>query len=109
MFRQKRYRAGLVFFLLLSCVSGMRGQEESTEPLPVKGVTSAAALESLKNAQRKNEDAFVIQDDLDGLIAPDGGGACASAAGIDVLQALRLMCGPGEVAESPQGGAVGIS
>jgi len=35
--------------------------------------------------------AFVVQQELDGLIREGGGGACASAAGIVLLQALRIM------------------
>lgn len=53
----------------------------------------AASLSALQEAQAKGADAFVVQDELDCLIREGGGGGCASAAGIDLLQALRLMAG----------------
>lgn len=53
----------------------------------------AAALFLMQKAQANGADAFVVQGTLDSLIREGGGGACASAAGIDVLQAARLMAG----------------
>jgi alkylation response protein AidB-like acyl-CoA dehydrogenase len=54
---------------------------------------ASAALSYLQEAQKKDENTFVIQSDINFLIAPDGGGACASAAAIDMLQTLRVMSG----------------
>jgi alkylation response protein AidB-like acyl-CoA dehydrogenase len=51
------------------------------------------ALSELQDLQTKNQDAFVIQSDLDELIAPGGGGACCSANSINLLQTLRKMLG----------------
>jgi alkylation response protein AidB-like acyl-CoA dehydrogenase len=53
----------------------------------------AGALSALQAAQLNSEDAFVPQGELDSLIHSGGGGACPSAAAIDVLQALRVMAG----------------
>lgn len=53
----------------------------------------SAALSALQEAQTRGDDAFVVQGELDCLIREGGGGGCASAAGIDLLQALRLMAG----------------
>jgi len=53
----------------------------------------STALSSLQKAQARNAGFFVLQRELDSLIREGGGGACASAAGIDLLQALRVMAG----------------
>ncbi|QDV73851.1 acyl-CoA dehydrogenase family protein [Botrimarina mediterranea] len=57
------------------------------------GGNSEAALLSLQDRQRRGDDAFVLQSDLNAVIRQGGGGACASAAAIDAVQALRLMAG----------------
>lgn len=54
---------------------------------------SSAALDLLQKQHAVGECGFVIQSELDELIAENGGGACASAAAIDALQSLRLMAG----------------
>lgn len=51
------------------------------------------ALSSLQKAHAADTNTLLIQRDLDFLIAADGGGACASAAGINLLQTLRVMTG----------------
>lgn len=51
------------------------------------------ALTALQEAYRRDESGFVAQGELDTLIQPDGGGACASAACVDLMQALRVMAG----------------
>lgn len=55
--------------------------------------TPSGALARLQKTQLADKGAFVVQDELDLLIDKDGGGACASAAGIDALQTLRVMAG----------------
>ncbi|MBO0696960.1 MAG: acyl-CoA/acyl-ACP dehydrogenase [Zavarzinella sp.] len=51
------------------------------------------ALNLLQRAHGPDEDAFVAQGELDPLIDPAGGGACASAVCADLMQALRVMAG----------------
>lgn len=75
----------------------------AADPASEKRVTSAApvkefenpssALSLLQSAQAKDGNTFVVQSELDCLIDETGGGACASAAGIDVLQCIRVMAG----------------
>jgi alkylation response protein AidB-like acyl-CoA dehydrogenase len=51
------------------------------------------ALATLQQAHDAAGDVFVVQNELDKLVREGGGGACASAAGIDLLQSLRAMAG----------------
>jgi alkylation response protein AidB-like acyl-CoA dehydrogenase len=60
---------------------------DAAEPSP------EAALTDLQTLQEQEKDAFVMQGELNPLIRQGGGGACASAAAIDAIQALRLMAG----------------
>lgn len=60
---------------------------------PGSNATATTALSTLQAEHAADATTFVIENELDGLIAKDGGGACASAAGIDALQCLRLMAG----------------
>lgn len=55
--------------------------------------TPDQALSHLQKAHASDSGAFVIQAELDSLIGEGGGGACASAACIDLLQALRVAIG----------------
>lgn len=55
--------------------------------------TPTQALTLLQRAHASDSPAFVVQAELDCLIAEDGGGACASAACIDLLQGLRVAIG----------------
>lgn len=56
-------------------------------------LSSPEAIDVLQDAHLQDQNTFVEQSELDSLIDKDGGGACASAAAIDVLQVLRLMAG----------------
>src|SRR5438094_201532 len=49
------------------------------------------ALTALQKSHARGGNTFIVQGELDGLIDEEGGGACASAAAIDVLQVLRAM------------------
>lgn len=51
------------------------------------------AIGMLQRADGKDGEVFVAQGELDSLIAKDGGGACPSAACIDLTQVLRVMAG----------------
>ena len=53
--------------------------------------TPASIFGRLRELHFKDDTTFVIQDELDRLIDKKGGGACASAVAIDLLQGLRLM------------------
>ncbi|HQR05670.1 MAG TPA: acyl-CoA dehydrogenase family protein [Gemmatales bacterium] len=68
--------------------------QDTTKPNPARPWENAATtLAELQKAEVRGESAFAIQDDFDPLIAEDGGGACATAAGIDAIQTLRVMSG----------------
>ena len=67
-------------------------QEAPASPSTVTQ-TSKLALDRLQKEHAADSNGFVLQEELDGLIGKDGGGACASAAAIDALQCLRLMAG----------------
>ncbi|MFO0851845.1 MAG: acyl-CoA dehydrogenase family protein [Gemmataceae bacterium] len=51
------------------------------------------AIAHLQAAHAKDGTVFVLQDELNPLIHKDGGGACATAAAVDALQAVRVMSG----------------
>ena len=63
-------------------------------PLAAKDYESpTVALDTVQAAHAKDASTFVLQNELDGLIDENGGGACASAVAIDLLQTLRVMSG----------------
>ncbi len=51
------------------------------------------ALALLQRTHGEDRSVFVVQDELDPLIREGGGGACASAVCIDLIQTLRVMSG----------------
>lgn len=87
--------ASLLTFTLSQASPGQERINEKPPPMAAaKGCEDpGAALSALQAAHLRTENAFIVQDDLEGLIDPQGGGACASAAGIDILQTLRFMSG----------------
>lgn len=64
---------------------------ESSARTEWKNPTQSLSL--LQNTHVADGSAFVVQSELDCLIAEGGGGACASAACIDLVQALRVSIG----------------
>lgn len=82
------------------------------EKTPISGASPAAAtvdshlpasaFSLLKQTHAKTGSTMVPMSELNCLIDKDGGGACASAAGINVLQALRVMCGESPLANPHQ-------
>jgi alkylation response protein AidB-like acyl-CoA dehydrogenase len=60
--------------------------------------SSESALSALQAVQEQGQEVFVVQHELDPVIRQGGGGACASAAAIDAIQALRLMAGQKPIA-----------
>lgn len=91
-------RPSLAAFALLS--AALCAAQDKTErlnqapPAVAKAAGSSnAALSALQGAHEIDGSTFVDQDDLDPLIPESGGGACASAAGIDAMQTLRVMAG----------------
>ncbi len=81
--RLRAWVTALLFFAGASYASDAAREHENP----------AVALGSLQRAQAQGASAFVIQGELNDLIQEGGGGACASAAAIDVLQTLRVMAG----------------
>src|SRR3954463_13012083 len=98
-------RVGLYTRLILSAVFFLKwtacspAQERATadnQALPAvarAAGSSGAALLALQRAHERDGSTFIDEGDLDPLIPESGGGACASAAGIDAMQALRVMAG----------------
>jgi hypothetical protein len=64
------------------------------------------AIQQLQKSHEQTKSTFVIQQELDTLIAPDGGGACPSAVAIDALQILRVV-GGNKPLENPHQAALG--
>jgi hypothetical protein len=69
-----------------------RGQKQPAVTAKVPHAPGEA-LAFLQAAHAKDGSTFVLQGELDALIQDGGGGACASAAGVDALQAFRVMAG----------------
>lgn len=67
------------------------GAVAAAEPVPAPVPTPSAIVGSLRELHVQGDGTFVVQDELDRLIDKKGGGACASAVAIDLLQALRVM------------------
>lgn len=66
----------------------------SSPALAESGLLSTeGAIEELVSRQSRGNDVLVVQSELDPIIRQGGGGACASSAAIDAVQALRLMAG----------------
>ena len=70
------------------------------QPAAVKVTTAQSkpiypedVFRNLRLAHADGASTFVFEKELDDLIDASGGGACASAAGINALQALRVMAG----------------
>ncbi len=55
--------------------------------------TPGEALSLLQQAHGTDGATFVVQEELDTLVDERGGGACATAAGIDAVQGLRVLAG----------------
>lgn len=95
----------LAWITVLSFVAaGTAGADENTKNTTASAVElrhPEQALSTLQVTQSAGESAFVVQGELDSLIREGGGGACASAVGIDALQALRIMAGQAPLA-NPQ-------
>lgn len=90
---ESRYRGGRAAVLVCSFILSLC-HSALGETRPVRdGKSASVALGELQERHTPAAPAFVVQDELDFLIANDGGGACPSAAAIDAVQALRLMSG----------------
>jgi alkylation response protein AidB-like acyl-CoA dehydrogenase len=78
-----------------ACLADDKADEGNQAPPAVAKAagSSRAALASLQRAHKEDGTTFIDEGDLDPLIPKSGGGACASAAGIDTMQTLRVMAG----------------
>ncbi|MFO0847133.1 MAG: acyl-CoA dehydrogenase family protein [Gemmataceae bacterium] len=92
-------RSNRVIVWTVVCLASLHGLASAQEK-PRAGQPAATdrqhpshALEILQRAHGAGDSPFVLQSELDPLIREGGGGACPSAAGIDALQALRVMAG----------------
>lgn len=70
-----------------------RPNEKSAATVVKDYENPGTALGLLQQAHGGDGSAFVAQDELDPLIHKDGGGACASAVCVDLMQVLRVMAG----------------
>lgn len=81
--------AGYVFIVFLWAVNRVSLADE-----PAAGpIVAGFAITALQHSHTDEAPSFVLQSELNDLIRDGGGGACASAAGIDALQTLRIMTG----------------
>ena len=80
---------GALWAVVLATATFVDARAETEQP----AVDATAALAGLQAEQNAGVDRFVPQEVLDPLISPDGGGACATAAAIDLLQGLRVVAG----------------
>lgn len=93
-------RYARLFICVVVTASATSGWSADDKPLPRANSDPAkdhqhptVALGVLQRSHGDDESPFVLQSELDPLIREDGGGACPSAAAIDVLQTLRVMAG----------------
>jgi alkylation response protein AidB-like acyl-CoA dehydrogenase len=92
----KRRFVTLVLCVALFGTSFAKEKNDANSSPPAQGMDweyPAFVLSAMQKSHATASDAFVVQQELDSLIREGGGGACASAAGIDLLQALRMMAG----------------
>jgi hypothetical protein len=83
------------------CLSADSDAANSPTEISENWHSPAFVLQALEREQAKDGRVFVVQSELDPLIR-GGGGACASAAGIDLLQVLRRMSGESTVGNPHQ-------
>ena len=87
---------GLLGLILAAMPHGWQvyGQDVTKpQAAPRAWESPTSALTTLQKIEAQEGNVFAVQGELDSLIAKDGGGACATAAGIDLLQAVRYMAG----------------
>jgi alkylation response protein AidB-like acyl-CoA dehydrogenase len=85
-----------ILTLLSIGIASINSFAGSTESKPIAAEVRqfgnpSTALSRLQEIQKASGRAFVVQNELDPLIREGGGGACASAAGMIVMQTLRQM------------------
>jgi alkylation response protein AidB-like acyl-CoA dehydrogenase len=85
----------LLFVILLSAASLAAKPPIAVQNVPVGAGLDhpSSALSVLQQAHARDNNSLVLQSELDFLIPEDGGGACASAAGVNLMQTLRVMAG----------------
>ena len=82
------------FMVLLSLYASAVGQDsaaETTTRMPL--LMPETSLDLLQAEHSDHSPLLVSQEELDGLIQRDGGGACPIAAGLIAVQTLRSMTG----------------
>jgi hypothetical protein len=91
--------AALSFFCATTCLADDGAEANVQAPPAVARPLGdpSAAISTLQRAHGGDDSTFIAEKDLDPLIPESGGGACASAAGIDALQVLRVMAGFGKL------------
>lgn len=83
-----------LFWAIAHSAQGESGALEQAPPAVAKAAGSPlVALNALQRAHEKDRSTFIVEADLDPFIPESGGGACASAVGIDAIQTLRVMAG----------------
>ncbi|WP_197529487.1 acyl-CoA dehydrogenase family protein [Botrimarina mediterranea] len=79
--------------------------KELPKPQLLSDLCPSAAIASLQQQQADGDGVFVVQREVDRLVLfvnPDGGGGCAVATGINVLQCLRAIAGEEPLANPHQ-------
>ncbi|QDT17207.1 acyl-CoA dehydrogenase family protein [Alienimonas californiensis] len=105
------HRTSLAAAAFLVVLQPILGQDASPpDPLPeaakTEATSTAEALTKLQERHESGDGPFVEMDELNFLIRPGGGGSCASAAGLIVLQAGRALLGR-DAYERPHMGVLG--
>ncbi len=88
---QVKFTAILVLGLLLGQTAFAQDRMPNTEL--VQGASPQYAIESIRKDHSEAKPVIVVQDELDGLINADGGGACPISAALIAMQVLRSMAG----------------
>lgn len=85
-------------FVIWTLLVSISMNRSAAQELGVKAVQRsyedpATVISNLQSQQKKDGTSLVAQAEFDGLIHPDGGGACPSVLCVNLMQALRVMRG----------------
>ena len=83
----------VVLFFFFVGISTTFGQETTKHRSGSELLEPRDAIQLVRDSHSVSAPTIVSQVELDGLINQDGGGACPIAAGLDALQAFRVMIG----------------
>lgn len=100
-----RLRAAICLLVAIALVTTPTFAKKPTNESVTASVSPSAAIAGLQKQQAEGDGVFVLQKEVDRLVLflnPDGGGGCALATGINVLQCLRAVSGEPPLANPHQ-------